>query len=47
MALGASGKQTVAYLTELDWTGYYVASAAAEIVAPESAGVGLGGSGSR
>ncbi len=45
MALGASGKQTVAYLTELDWTGYYVASAAAEIVAPESADVGLRGLG--
>ncbi len=44
-ALGAAGKRTVAYLTQLDWTAYYLASAAAEIVAPESAGIGLRGLG--
>ncbi len=37
VALAGAGKRTVAYLTQLDWTGYYVASAAAEVVAPESA----------
>jgi protease IV len=45
VALGASGKQTVAYLTELGWTAYYVASGAREVVAPESADVGLRGLG--
>ena len=32
-----AGKRTVAYLTQLDWTSYYVASAAGVVVAPESA----------
>jgi protease IV len=44
-ALGDAGKRTVAYLTHLDLTGYYVASAAAEVVAPESADIGLRGLG--
>ena len=44
-ALRAAGKRTVAYLTQLDWTGYYVASAASEVVAPESADIGLRGLG--
>jgi protease-4 len=45
VALRASGKRTVAYLTQLDWTGYYVASAAHEIVAPECADIELRGLG--
>jgi protease-4 len=44
-ALRAAGKRTVAYLTQLDGTGYYVASAAAELCAPESAEIGLHGLG--
>jgi protease-4 len=45
VALGASGKQTAAFLTELSFPGYYVASAAAEVIAPESADVALRGLG--
>src|SRR6185437_851480 len=46
-AIGAltAAKRTVAYLTQIDLTGYYVASAAAEVVAPESADIGLRGLG--
>ena len=44
-ALGAAGKQTVAWLSEVEWTSYYVASACAEIVAPPSADIGLRGLG--
>ena len=44
-ALRDAGKKTIAYLTQLDGTGYYVASAAAELVAPESAEIGLRGLG--
>jgi protease-4 len=44
-ALRASGKETIALLTHLDWTAYYVASAAGQIIAPESAEVGLRGLG--
>ena len=45
VALREAGKRTVAYLTQVDGTGYYVASAAAELVAPESAEIGLRGLG--
>ncbi len=41
----AAAKRTMAYLTQIDLTGYYVASATAEIVVPESADVGLRGLG--
>ncbi|APR77426.1 Protease IV [Minicystis rosea] len=44
-ALGDAGKHTVAYLSQLDWTAYYLASAAREIAAPESADIGLRGLG--
>jgi protease-4 len=43
--LRRAGKRTMAFLTQLDQVGYYVASAAAEIVAPECADVGLHGLG--
>jgi protease-4 len=42
-ALGDAGKHTLAYLSHLDWTGYYLASAAREIAAPVSAEIGLRG----
>jgi protease-4 len=45
VAVRAAGKETTAYLTQLDLRGYYVASAAAEVVAPESADVALRGLG--
>ena len=45
VALRAAGKRTVAYLTQLDWTGYYLASAAHEVVVPESADIELRGLG--
>jgi protease-4 len=45
MAALGEKKKTVAYLSSLDWTAYYVASAAREIAAPESADVGLRGLG--
>src|SRR6185437_9247832 len=41
----AAAKRTMAYLTQIDLTGYYIASATAEIVVPESADVGLRGLG--
>lgn len=44
-AVRAAGKHTVAYLPEIDWQSYYVASAAAEIAVPESADIGLRGLG--
>jgi protease-4 len=44
-ALGATGKRTIAYLSHVEQTAYYVASAAGEIVAPESADMGLRGIG--
>jgi protease-4 len=44
-ALTAAGKQTMSYLSSLDWTAYYVASATKEIAAPESAEIGLRGLG--
>ena len=44
-ALSAAGKATVAILDRLDFISYYVATAAAEIVAPESAEIGLRGLG--
>jgi len=40
-----AGKRTVAFLTQLDWKHTYVASAADEVVAPESAEVALLGIG--
>jgi protease-4 len=39
--LESAGKKTLAYVTHLDWTSYYVASAAGTVVAPESAELGL------
>lgn len=44
-ALGDAGKHTVAFLSQLDWTAYYLASAAREVAAPESADIGLRGLG--
>jgi len=44
-ALTRAGKQTLSYLASLDWTAYYVASATKEIIAPESAEIGLRGLG--
>lgn len=39
--LESAGKETLAYVTQLNWTSYYVASAAGTVVAPESAEIGL------
>jgi protease-4 len=44
-ALRGAGKRVVAFLTSIDSGAYYVASAANEVVAPESADVGLHGAG--
>jgi protease-4 len=44
-AIRRAGKETRSYLTRIDWTDYYLASAAAEIVAPESAELSLHGLG--
>src|SRR5262249_34444280 len=44
-ALGAARKKTASYLVHLDWVGYYIASAASEIIAPESADISLFGLG--
>jgi protease-4 len=43
--LAASGKEVVAWSSELDWVRYLVASAASEVAAPESADVRLVGFG--
>lgn len=44
-ALREAGKHVVAYLSEIEWTSYYVATAASEIVAPPSADLALRGLG--
>jgi protease IV len=43
--LKKAGKKTVAYLTQITWMPYYVATAADEVVAPESAEVSVHGLG--
>lgn len=43
--LRRAGKRTVAWLAQLDWTGYYVAAAAETVAAPESADVRIHGVG--